>query len=310
MGVEINMKKIIICSILLLTILIIISFFDSRIIKTTDLGIVNEFEIINDTIYYIDRNNNSLIHKSNSEDKISQNSAFSIEGYQGNIYFINMDDNYYIYEINLKTKITKVIVQNTAKKMKIKDGFIYFISGHNEYIYRVNIDGGDKIQIIDESCLDFTIENETIYYMYREKNDFSGYYFSKSNIQGNNRKKIINEPINAVDFDDNWIYYSVSDEKKIYKVRHDGTEKTKLVDAASYYLKLVDKKLFFLQDGINTGIYIIDTNKNHFEKVEEDSFLWVDCFDNYLIYRGLSNRKTNIIEINEYHKTSELSTLF
>lgn len=308
LGVGIYMKKNVVFGIVLLMILVIVFIWLSNIrtVKTTDLGIINEVEIVDNSIYYIDRSDNSSIYKLNKKNDVSQisiNSAFSLEVYQGNIYYINMDDNYHIYELNLETNKTTKIIDNSAKKMKIIDGYIFFISTNNGYLYRINLDGSGRIQIIDESCIDFTIDKNNIYYLYHEKNEFAGYYFSRSDIGGTNRERVLGALTYAVDFDDDWIYYSVPKERKIYKVRYDGIEKIELVDASSYYLKLVNDQIYYLQDGADSGIYKIDTDGNSFEKIDEGFFLWVDIIDNWLIYRGLLNNQTNIEAINDYHKT-------
>lgn len=51
--------------------------------------------------------------------------------------------------------------------------------------------------------------------------------------------------IGLVALGDDWVYYTDMNEGKLYKVKPDGSEKTKLSDNGGYYLNLVDDWLFF-----------------------------------------------------------------
>lgn len=200
---------------------------NSGILTASDLGIRNEFELSDGAMYFINENDHSTIYAlaENGEiNKISNDSAFSLDVTEDSVYYINLQDRH-VYQLNRVTNARKKIIDSPVVKMIVKEDFIYYISAHQNHLYQSKRDGSEQKLIIEEACRDFAIEKNTINTLFQKKNDFSGYYFSRSDMDGKNSIALLSEAVHAIDYDKNWLYYSDPVLKKIFKVTFDGTKK-------------------------------------------------------------------------------------
>ena len=123
-----------------------------------------------------------------------------------------------------------------AKKV---DDWIYFCAEENEtiYLYRLNIDG-TGLKKLAENCDEIQITDDYIFYAFiYDDIDNTGIY--RINVDGSEKIKINNEISQDIIVCGDWIYYqNVSDDFKPYKIRLDGSERTKLsdIECARLYL--------------------------------------------------------------------------
>lgn len=97
---------------------------------------------------------------------------------------------------------------------------------------------------------------------------------------GNSIGNIINKGLAAEQGD--WIYYSnSSDDNKMYKIKNDGTGKTKLTSTEAFYLNVYEDWIYYLSNGT---VYRIRTNGTGLTKVITDNAKYINVVDNYLYY--------------------------
>lgn len=276
----------------------------SELIDTTNLGVVHEICLIDEWVYYINKEDHAYIYKTNeTEDiKVLDHSAFGLYEYEGQIYYINMNDDYHVYTLNPDTGETVCIIDKSVQKINIEHGLIYYMFANNGYIYRTNLMGEDPVLVLDDYCLDFSVEDKGIYYLHRQK-DYRGLYLSRYDMKSDYIENVIEQSINAADVNQEWIYYSVHDEG-IYKVRHDGSEETKISDVSPYYLKVINDVIYCMLDGEDHGFYRCDA-KGNVDQLSEDTFPWVDIYDNWLIFRGFESGESTWVEIVDSHQMDD-----
>lgn len=156
---------------------------------------------------------------------------------------------------------------------KIFDGWIYYIN-HDFMLSKVRLDGTENTNLNKEAS-EYIVHNGWIYY-YNFRNNGDG--VSKIRIDGSGYSKVnetmpsstLAEYIFAASGD--WIYYidSVSNTNNIlYRIKTDGTSKTKLKDDVSKYLYSGNDMIYYEQhgkifkanlDGSEASV-IIDENK-------------------------------------------------
>jgi Flp pilus assembly protein TadD len=116
--------------------------------------------------------------------------------------------------------------------------------------------------------------------------------YSAFNTRGNIPGNITNMGLIARQGD--WMYYSdFTDEGKLYKMRSDGTEKTKLSDQSCIYINVMGRWVYFQGDD---GLYKTRTDGKKETRLNNDVFCsnttvagewiyYINCDDEYTVYR-------------------------
>jgi hypothetical protein len=142
---------------------------------------------------------------------------------EGEIYTINL------YRVNVNGTKMKLLAEYCFDIHIINNHIFYGTWGNSDScgIYRVNVDGSDKIRICDDEICDFKIVDDWIFY--GNQSDDSAIY--KIKIDGSEKTKVNSEISQYIIVCGDWIYYqNVTDDFKPYKIRLDGSERTKISD--------------------------------------------------------------------------------
>ncbi len=135
-----------------------------------------------------------------------------------------------LYSISLETGEVKTLCQlgSLCSGLIVNDGWIYYsVSVNDEWkAYRIRTDGTENSTIGDLQLFSACIESDRIYYL------DDNLQICSMGLDGA-EKKLLAEGISAIriNVSDDWIYYS--DTAAIYRIRVDGSEKTKLCDFPS-----------------------------------------------------------------------------
>lgn len=193
------------------------------------------------------------------------------------IYYINSSDQNRLYRIRADGTNRAQMTSDGVYALSIQDDWIYFTSLQDEKLYKVKIDGTERTKISDDECFAGKVSGNWVYYvndsdggkLYKIGTDGTGkvklsddtptvhiqvagdwvYFISiadfnfnlyRIRIDGSGREVMIEDAREAFVADD-WIYYvNESDEGKVYKVRTDGTEKTRLTSEPTQSGPIVD----------------------------------------------------------------------
>ena len=144
-----------------------------------------------------------------------------------------------LYRFNTDGTRLKKLAEN-CDEIRITDDYIFYAFIYDDIdntgIYRINLDGSDKVKICADWAGDLNIVDDWIFY--RNLSDvYSAIY--KIKIDGSERTKINSEISQEIIVHGEWIYFqNVTDNYKPYKIRLDGSERTKLSDIESSELYL------------------------------------------------------------------------
>jgi len=100
--------------------------------------------------------------------------------------------------------------------------------------------------------------------------------------RGNSPGNIINAGLAAKQGD--WIYYRSNDDYRIYKIKTDGSGRTKLNDDESYNLNVVGEWIYYSNGGDGNRIYKIKTDGSGRTKVNNDSSLNLNVVGEWIYY--------------------------
>ena len=107
---------------------------------------------------------------------------------------------------------------------------------------------------------------------------------------GSNITKISDDSVLYINVLEDWIYYfNYSDGGKLYKIKTDGTEKTKLNNDISQQITVVNEWIYYINFSDNNKIYKIKTNGLGRTKVNNDSSVNINVEDDYIYYTNMSD---------------------
>ncbi|MBV7271434.1 cell wall-binding repeat-containing protein [Clostridium sp. PL3] len=212
--------------------------------------------------------------------------------YKGYLYYSTSKDGNKVYRIKDDgTELTK-ISDDYALNINIADNHIYYSnSSDSGKIYRMNLDGSDKTKIIDKYSV-FTVVKNYIYYSYKNQQE-SGFY--RINTDGSNNTKLSNDyTYYSMSIADNYIYYANSnDNDSIYKMKIDGSGKTKLCSDSSTSINLEDGWIYyeaadgtFTEKGPGYKLYKIKTDGTERTKISDDFPASMIVYNGWIYYRS------------------------
>jgi hypothetical protein len=107
---------------------------------------------------------------------------------------------------------------------------------------------------------------------------------------GSNITKISNDASLYINIMEDWVYYfNYSDGGKLYKIKIDGTGRTKLNDDVSQQVTVLNEWIYYVNASDNNRIYKIRTNGTSRTKVNNDSSVNINVVDAYIYYTNLSD---------------------
>jgi serine/threonine protein kinase len=236
------------------------------------------------------------IYKITKEDKIiklSDDHAYSINIVDGWVYYSNWSDSSRLYQMRTDGSGRTRFNDEHAYDINVTDEWIYYMNGSiGNSLYKIKPDGSDRRQIAEGNCLSINVVGGWVYYrnsyidrkgIYkvrtdgREKTILSEYgeiiveggwcYIKlvdgplyKMRTEGGGLVQLTDASCGAFNVAGGWIYYqSVSNGYALFKMRTDGTEKTKLCDDQCFNgIHIVDQWLFYQSDGLKA--YRINVN--------------------------------------------------
>lgn len=215
--------------------------FDSLINEQHNIAITDTDIYITDSgyIYRIDK-------KTKVAKKVSDDEVYEIAYNNGWIYYINYSDKNKIYKIKADGSGRTQIGSDPAVHMYIKNNKIYYIdrieSTHK--VHQMDLDGSNNRSInYDNLTTTLYVNDNNLYY--KAYNRGSGSSFIKTDLNGNDKTTVttslsgFNENSDGIRFTyyplekikDGWVYYVDSNSNNnLYKVKIDGTQKTKVSD--------------------------------------------------------------------------------
>ena len=147
----------------------------------------------------------------------------------------------------------------------IKDGYIYTL-GYKESdpkaksaVYKISLTDKTQIQLT-QPAKGFWLVNNAIYYL-----DLSTGYIAMVDLQGNNKKTIIDKRIVDVKFYNGDIYYTACQDSNtdaksgtLYKYNINNGQKIKLSEQSASEFYVGKAGVFYKSDGYDLGLYKID----------------------------------------------------
>ena len=231
-------------------------------------GALKVAEMENGWIYYAVEN--KIYKVKNNDDKKQliyegDKKVFDINILNGWIYFTEAGGKF--CKMNIDGKEFKVLQKENFSKVQIVEDNIFF-ENNKAFTFRMNINDNNAVKIYGNCNLQCQILNNEIYFNGGHAEDCKLF---KMDINGENKKTLVEEPIYTLCAYDEWIYFVAN--KKIYKIKKDGTDKSLVYSCTNSFdramtINVTKDYIFFTVnksvDGINDGA------KNTLYKIKKD----------------------------------------
>lgn len=223
-----------------------------------------DIHLSSDWIFYIANNNIYKIKNDGSQRTcLSGYRTYTFNMYSDSIFFVSSDNQYSIYR--MKTDGSGLIQLNTvgSSNINITSNYIYYKITSDSNIYRMRWDGSGQSKIVATPVDCFDVYNGCIYY---EGGYFGNDGIFKAQIDGSNAQKLCSDSSMYMNVSNGWIYYANgSDADKLYKIRIDGTGKTKLTDDNLYcagygFINVLDNYVYYKNYSDNQKLYRVTTD--------------------------------------------------
>lgn len=211
---------------------------------------------------------------------------------------ILMFNNSGVYRIKQNGSNLKAISNKPAAYLTLKGNNLYFQKYDVEeglHLYRNGIDASSERLLLKDAVVPAAILDGKLYYTGYSKDqnihymDLSGYN-TKTYLEGNFAYPI---------FRDDYIYYmDISNNYKIYRMNHDGTEVTALVDerCSTYNITNSGKYLYYQVDNnANNRIARLNLETMEHETIQEGNFKQIHVTEFFVFFKDFKGDTTYIL---------------
>ncbi|MCL2634661.1 MAG: DUF5050 domain-containing protein [Oscillospiraceae bacterium] len=192
----------------------------------------------------------------------------------GWIYYVNSEDNYYLYKTNDDNTVNERLNSVPSKYINVVGNWVYYtvsweMTPHytpEPGIYKTRTDGTEQTRLSNDGANFVTVVGEWIYYVGDDENCKRMY---KMRTDGKKQQLIAETEglfIMNINVSDGWIYWAeafssdgFNDPIKHYKMRTDGTEKTQIVIDEVHFTIVDDDWIYYTKFG-KEGLYKIRTD--------------------------------------------------
>src|SRR5690554_5305538 len=150
--------------------------------------------------------------------------------YDGWIYYMNFSEDYALFRMKTDGTEESPVSQDICYLLNASGDWLYYASGKEDgKIYKIRPDGSEKTLVIDSVAMNMIVSDEHIYFL-----DFSieagpdMFKIFRVRTDGTGREKIVDDAASFFSISGDWVYYLKEEEHKIYKVKNDGTDDTKV----------------------------------------------------------------------------------
>lgn len=173
--------------------------------------------------------------------KLNNRRTYEPKVVEGYIYYEDWDDNFSLYRCNLDGTGEIEFPKGVAFYTVISNERVYYLDTRDDYkCYTTTLDGRDKTLFIEKSCRELCLQDNVLYYSL----DAGG--IVAYDLNNKTSHKISKAKVRSMNVSGEWIYFA-NEEKdyKLYKMKLDGTEVTKITDSPVELINVVGNLIAF-----------------------------------------------------------------
>ncbi len=198
--------------------------------------------------------------------KINDDEPLFLNVQESYIYYCNLSDNSAIYKVNKDgTERTKLTME-PATYLRVYNNSIYYQDVNENYsLYKMDLNGGNKKKVTEDSPLYINLYEEYMYY-----SNFSNYgEVTKVNLNNTSKININTETSLYVTLQDSYLFYQDYNDKFIYRMNTDGTNKILVQASEGIELNAVNGWLYYINVSDDNTLYRIKYDGSQNERLTD-----------------------------------------
>lgn len=231
-----------------------------------------------DWIYYRNYSDDKKLYRMKSDGsnntKVCDDEPFYINVLDDWIYYISSSEKYNLCKIKTNGEDKCYLNSFRTSSVNVSEGWIYYVASSGESsnaIWKCRLDGSEKTLLsydqsywlfMDSKWLYFTLNNSS------DESDENSNAIYRMDFNGENRQKIGRGKDLCIE--DGYIYYSnLDDEKKLYRMRADGSEKEKICEDSAGSINVSGEWIYYLNWNEDWHAYCIKNDGSGRKKLFE-----------------------------------------
>lgn len=165
--------------------------------------------------------------------------------------------------------------------------YVYYSNGGYQPISKLKTNGDGKFTFDYFGGYDINVVDGWIYYI--AVSQVKGNELIKMKTDGTNRKKLLDAQFNFLYVKGEWLYYTVMDTGNLFKAKIDGTNITKLSDDNCRYVNIVGDIIYYSNASDNKKAYKIMNNKKY--KITNETCSYINVVGDWIYFINESDGK-------------------
>jgi len=128
---------------------------------------------------------------------------------------------------------------NDYQRLDYKDGWLYYVNASG--LNRIHPDDSDQSLVTSDASEDFLIIDDSLYFV----NINDGHALYTSELNGSNPKKLVDQPVKALNSDEHRLFFISESDGLVYRVNLDGSQLTLLSSVKASTLLVCGEWLCF-----------------------------------------------------------------
>ncbi len=238
-------------------------------------------------IYYQSHNDNWYLYKeeNGNHTRLNTDNSWCICSDGEYVYYANVDDGSSVYRVKTNGEDRQKLNSDNCYNLILHEDYVFYIdSNQNRPLYRMKKDGSERQKIVDECVYDAVIDNGKIYGV--SKNGM----FSVS-VDGSDFGFICKESGKDINVFNHTLYFISRENNRIYSVKTDGSELTKISGDEAGYLNVCEGYIFYQNLSAEGRLFSIEINTSRKKKINNENSQYINITSDRIYYRTDSNTK-------------------
>jgi hypothetical protein len=161
--------------------------------------------------------------------------------------------------------------------------WLYYVNwSDGQSIYRARPDGSEAVHLVNGPAQQINIVGENIVYV-KERHIYS------IGREGGMAIQLLDDDVENVAVVGGWIYYANGDDGfRPYRVRLDGTERTKVANDETLFMTVADDWIFYSNRSDGDKLYRVQLNGTQREKISDDRVGYLNVDGSFVYYTNTS----------------------
>lgn len=241
------------------------------------------------------------------------NNGLAVADSDGNLYYLDLTGDIYaggqenIYRLRPGEARPVTISTDEAWSLTISGKYLYYCNWSDQHhIYRIQFDGTEKTKIGDQPASQLTVVgNWLVYINWSNDNSTPSNTIYKLALDGQSEpQKLCDDQAENLTVTGNWVYYlNASDGYKLYKIKLDGTSRSKIADDQVLFMAVADDTIYYSNYSDNQKLYAISTNGQGRTKLTNDQAGFINVANGFVYFTNTSaNHALYRINLNNHNQ--------